>query len=48
MRVFDENGVLRSFCETIPDTNLYDLIKDLNALLEASENGWDESGEVSD
>jgi hypothetical protein len=28
---------LKSFCETIPDKNLYDLIKDLNTMLEVGQ-----------
>ena len=48
MRIYDKAGVLKSFCETIPDTNLYDLIKDLETMLEVSEkdNGADEGGRV--
>jgi hypothetical protein len=47
MRVYDEKGVLKYFCETIPDTNLYDLIKDLDTMLEVSKDGTDEGGALS-
>jgi hypothetical protein len=38
MRIYDEKGVLKSFCETIPDKNWYDLIKDLNTMLEVRQD----------
>jgi hypothetical protein len=38
MRIYDTKGVLKSFCDSIPDTNLYDLIKDLDTMLEVTDN----------
>jgi hypothetical protein len=45
MRLYDQKGLLTSFCASIPDTNLYDLIKDLDTMLEVSEHATDDGVE---
>jgi hypothetical protein len=45
-RVYDGNGVLKSFCARIPDPNLYDLIQDLNTMVEVSEDDEIDAGGV--
>jgi len=46
MRVYDQKGVLKSFCETMPDTKrLYDLIKELDTILEVTSDTPTSQGE---